>query len=108
MKSSTNNSRALILTLALTAILLSNVIAIGLAQDKLPSPDGHINDFASVVDASTKQRLESILENFKQRADIDLRIAIVKTVGTQDLYDYSLRVASEWNVGARTSPGKSL
>ena len=72
MKTSSHNLRALVLTSAMAAILLSNVIAIGFAQDKLPTRAGHINDFASTLDPGTKQRLETTLENLKQRADIDL------------------------------------
>ena len=108
MKISNHNVRWLVFALTIAAVLLSNVIVIGFAQDKLPPRDGHINDFASTVDPATKQRLETVLENLKQRTDIDLVIAIVKTVGAQDLYDYSLKAAGEWNIGARTSPRKSL
>jgi len=61
-----------------------------------------------VVATSYKERLESILEQLKTRTDIDLVIAVVKTAGTEDLYDYSLRLANEWNVGSHTSTHKTL
>jgi tetratricopeptide (TPR) repeat protein len=108
MKASKSNWRAAIFSLVLAAVSLSQVFTIGLAQDKLPQPSGHLNDFASVIDPAAKQRLETILENLKQRSDIDLVVAIVKTAGSEDMYDYSLRVAGEWNTGTRTSPRRSL
>src|SRR5215813_8192949 len=108
MKKPIQNRRITVLLLVLAALSLTRVFAISLAQEKLPPPTGHINDFAAVVGTSNKERLESILEQLKTRTDIDLVIAIVKTAGTTDLYDYSLRLANEWNVGSRTSPRKNL
>lgn len=80
-----------------------------LAQNRpLPSASGHLNDFAGVIDSDTKTRLELILGNLKQRTGLDFTIAIVKTVGTEDLYEYSLALANQWNLGAPASPNKSL
>jgi tetratricopeptide (TPR) repeat protein len=100
----------MVMALMMMAILSSwsLLLTSGLAQDKLPPPTGHINDFASVIDPANKQRLETVLQNLKERATIDLVVAIVKTAGPGDLYDYSLKLANEWNVGSRLSPRKSL
>ncbi|HEY8204991.1 MAG TPA: TPM domain-containing protein, partial [Pyrinomonadaceae bacterium] len=108
MKTSNYNSRVAVLSLLLAALSLTHVFAVGLAQEKLPAPTGHINDFAGVLESGNRQRLEAILENLKGRADVDLVVAIVKTAGAEDLYDYSLRLANEWNVGSRVSPRKTL
>jgi len=96
----------MVMALMMMAILSSwsLLLTSGLAQDKLPPPTGHINDFASVIDPANKQRLETVLQNLKERATIDLVVAIVKTAGPGDLYDYSLKLANEWNVGSRLSP----
>ena len=74
------------------------------AQDtRLPQPQGAINDFAEVIDPATRKRLETVLANLQQRTDIQLVVAIVKSAGSEDLYDYSLRVAKDWNIGAPAS-----
>ncbi|HEY5073544.1 MAG TPA: TPM domain-containing protein [Pyrinomonadaceae bacterium] len=78
------------------------------AQGRLPKPSGHVNDFAEVLDAATKQRLEKVLENLKERTGIDFVIATVKSSGAEDLYDYSLRIANDWNIGVPTSPKKTV
>ena len=93
--------------LLLAAIALSFGSSAG-AQDKLPAPSGSVNDFAEVIDAATKQRLDTVLQSLKTRTDVDLVIAVVKTAGSADMYDYSLRVANEWQVGTRTSTRKSM
>ena len=69
----------------------------------LPPPHGHVNDFAGVIDTDTQQRLNNILDSLKQRTGINFVIATVKTAGDQDLYEYSLRVINDWNLGSRTS-----
>ncbi len=78
------------------------------AQAKLPAASGHVNDFAEVLDAATRDRLEKILDNLKQRTGIDFVIATVKSTGSEKLYDYSLRIARDWDVGVMTSPKKSV
>lgn len=104
------NQRAIVLVLILLLITIfwfSATTGVS-AQAKLPKPNGHINDFAEVLDAATRARLEKVLENLKQRTGIDLVIATVKSGGSEDLYDYSLRVANDWKIGAPASLNKSL
>ena len=105
---SKKNPRALILSAVLAVVCVAQVFVSASAQDKLPAPSGNVNDFAEVVDPATKQRLDTVLQSLKTRTDVDLVIAVVKTAGSADMYDYSLRIANEWQVGTRTSPRKTL
>jgi uncharacterized protein len=87
--------------------LLVNVTP--LAQTKqLPAPTVHVNDFAGVLDAKTKDRIESLLENLKQRSQIDFYVATVESTGSQDIFDFSRQLARDWNIGNRTGGAKSL
>src|SRR5260370_181526 len=89
-------------------LALSFVRLTGQAQNtRLPEPTGYVNDFAEVIDAATKQRLETILTNLQKRTGLEFFIATVKTTGTEDLYEYSFRVADEWKLGP-TSERKGL
>ncbi|MFY9620845.1 MAG: TPM domain-containing protein [Pyrinomonadaceae bacterium] len=105
---SKKNPRALILSAVLAVVCVAQVFVSASAQDKLPAPSGNVNDFAEVVDPATKQRLDTVLQSLKTRTDVDLVIAVVKTAASADMYDYSLRIANEWQVGTRTSPRKTL
>ncbi|MGZ5483523.1 MAG: TPM domain-containing protein, partial [Pyrinomonadaceae bacterium] len=98
----------MILSAVLAVVCVAQVFVSASAQDKLPAPSGNVNDFAEVVDPATKQRLDTVLQSLKTRTDVDLVIAVVKTAGSTDMYDYSLRIANEWQVGTRTSPRKTL
>ena len=110
MKLSFINQRAIILLAIVSGILLCWVVASPhiSAQERLRKPTGHINDFADVLDATTKERLEKVLENLSQRTGINFVVATVKTAGTEDLYDYSLRIANDWAVGVPASANKSV
>lgn len=78
------------------------------AQEKLPAASGHVNDFAALLDTASKDRLEQILVNLKERTGIDFVIATVKSTGSEDIYKYSLRIANDWDIGTSTSPKKSV
>ena len=77
-------------------------------RTQLPARIGYVNDFAGVVDEKTRQRLETILDKLKQQTGIELDLATVQTTGSQDIYDYSRRLAADWNLGAPNSTRKSL
>ena len=96
------------LILSIMALLWASTNAGVSAQDRLPKPSGHVNDFAAVLDAATKDRLEKILENLKQRTQVDFVIVTVKSAGAEDLYDYSLRIANDWNLGGSAGSNKSV
>lgn len=79
------------------------------AQDnQLPKRVGQINDFAEVLDAATKARLETVLANLKQKSGLDFVIVTVKTTGGQELYDYSAKAARDWDVGSPSGIDKSV
>lgn len=80
-----------------------------LAQSrKLPAPTTYISDFAGVIDAETKGRLENLLQKLKEKSNLELYVATVDSTGAQGISAFSQQLATEWNIGARTSRSKSL
>ncbi len=67
----------------------------------LPVPFTPVVDNANVIDAQTRQRLEAIYVNLKQRADIEFAVLTVPTTGDQDIFDFSLAVARGWGIGSK-------
>lgn len=67
----------------------------------LPVPFTPIVDNANVIDAETRERLESIYRNLKERANIEYAVLTVDTTGEQDIFDYSLAVARGWGIGSK-------
>jgi uncharacterized protein len=67
----------------------------------LPVPFNPIVDNAHVIDAATRQRLESIYLNLKERGNIEYAVLTVDTTGGLDIFDFSLRVARSWGIGPK-------
>lgn len=78
------------------------------ASAQLPQPTGRVNDFAGVIDAGMKERLENTLANLKQRGGIEFHVAIVKTTEGKKISDYSLELARGWKTGTMQNRDKSL
>jgi tetratricopeptide (TPR) repeat protein/uncharacterized membrane protein YgcG len=98
---------SLVLLLAVGLFLLMNVSPRAQSNQRL-APSGHINDFAGVIDAQTKSRLENLLLNLKQKTNVDFYVATVDATGGLPIFDYSRQLAGEWNIGSRNSGSKSL
>ena len=65
----------------------------------LPTPFTPIVDYANVIDADTRQRLETIYNNLRQRTGVVYAVLTVPTTGEQPIFDYSLNVARGWGIG---------
>jgi len=77
-------------------------------SNKLPAPSSHLSDFAGVIDADTKTRLESLLQGLKEKSKIDLYVAVVESTGAQEIAPFSQQLARNWNIGVKTSRTKTL
>ncbi len=104
------NRRAFTRTLlgALLCLWCAHVARAQTAQSPLPAPTGFVNDYANVLDAATKARLEAIMINLKERANIEFAVVIVPTTGGQDIFDYTLAVARGWGIGTKDSDQAGL
>jgi len=86
---------ALLLTFAgLTATAQSSSSSLG-------TPTGFVNDYANVIDSPTRAKLETVLTNLKQRADIEIAVVTVPTTNGEDIFDYSLALARRWGIGSK-------
>lgn len=75
----------------------------------LPTPTGFVNDYAGVIDAAVKQELEQKLTALKQNTNpqVELAVAVVRTTGDRDIFDYSLAVARGWGIGSQETDNPS-
>ncbi len=82
---------------------VSEVCAQTTAQSPIPLPQPFtpIVDLAHVIDPETRQKLEAIYPNLKQRADIEFAVVTVPTTGDRDIFEYSLDVARGWGIGSK-------
>ncbi|MGB8508385.1 MAG: TPM domain-containing protein, partial [Pyrinomonadaceae bacterium] len=81
------------------------------AQAPLQQPTGfykYVNDEANVIDPATKDRLATILNRLKERADIEFAVVTVPTTGETAIFDYSLNVARGWGIGSKEGEKNGL
>ena len=100
----------------LAVLCLTAVVGLGQAEPSpsgqaspLSPPTGMVNDFAGVIDEATKRQLETKLREFKSKTNppIELAVAIVRTTGEQDIFDYSLAVGRAWGIGSKEDDNPS-
>lgn len=77
-------------------------------QSPLPPPNGYVNDYANVIDDATEERLEAILKNLKERADIEYAVVTVQTTDGRPVFDYTLEVARGWGIGPKEGERKGM
>jgi uncharacterized protein len=98
-----------------TALILLGAVSNAVSQtdqfsiDKspLPAPTGYVNDYTGVIDAGIKQQLEEKLTQLKQSSNVEIGVAVVKTTGDRDIFDYSLAVARGWKIGSKDDDNPS-
>lgn len=75
----------------------------------LPAPTGFVNDYAGVIDAATKQQIETKIKELSDTTDpkVELAVAVVKTTGDRPIFDYSLAVARGWKIGSKSDDNPS-
>ena len=91
--------------LALFLLITVNPLA---QSTQLPAPATHVSDFAGVLDAQTKTRLDSLLHKLKEKSKIQLYVATVESTGKQEIAQFSQQLARDWNIGVKSSTSKTL
>src|ERR1043165_8892731 len=71
----------------------------------LPQPVGYVNDFASVLDASPKARIEAITNDVKTKSGGEIVVVTLPLLGGRPIEEIALRIGREWKVGAAGGVG---
>ncbi|HVG21080.1 MAG TPA: TPM domain-containing protein [Blastocatellia bacterium] len=101
--------QALIRSLVAVAALFF-LTSVSVAQPKqFPAPTGMVNDFAGKLSPDTKQGIENLLNNFRDRSGVEVVVVTVNYADLQDypIEDYTLYLGRQWGVG-RDSQKRAL
>jgi len=87
----------------LLAVLLLAALAgaAGAALPIPPPPDHRINDYAGVLSADERARLEDTLRARERESSNQIVVAIFRSLQGESLEDYSVRLAQAWRVGQK-------
>jgi uncharacterized membrane protein YgcG len=73
------------------------------AQAPFPAPQGRVNDFAQVLDASTTARLNALVAEVEQRTTAEIAVVVVPTTTPMTPKEYVTALFNHWGVGKRGS-----
>lgn len=69
-------------------------------------PTGYVNDFANVIDDSTKDRVTAICKELDQKAHAQIAVVTINTLGGADINPYASALFNRWGIGYKgDNPG---
>ncbi len=80
----------------LTALLF---IIIPLSAVAFPKPTGFVNDFAGVIDAGTKAKLEALLASFERQSGAEVAVATLPSLEGLPIEEVAVDLFAEWGIG---------
>lgn len=90
-------------TIAVTAfaIFLLLVPRMPQAQENFPRPTGAVNDFANVISAEYRDRMERLSREVLEKTGTAIVVATFATVGDNEFNGYVNRLYSAWGIGRK-------
>jgi uncharacterized protein len=80
-------------------ILLAFLGQVAAAPPQVPSPVGPVTDLAGILDAATRQRLEQIILEARERTTAEIAILTVPSTAPETIEEYSVAVFDRWKIG---------
>ena len=71
------------------------------AAEIFPKPTGAVNDFAGLIPAQYKSRLESLAGELLEKTGTTVVVATVETIGDNTPSDYANRLYQAWGIGKK-------
>ena len=75
------------------------LLTLSAAAQTLPKPSGYVNDFAGILDAPSRGRLEQRLKEVETRTSSEIAVATVKSLDGMSIEEYANRLFKAWGVG---------
>jgi uncharacterized protein len=75
--------------------------SVALAQSGFPAHTGYVNDFARVLDASSREELETLLRATEQKTSAEVAVATVTSLNGMSVEEYANRLFQQWGIGKK-------
>lgn len=92
----TRTARLPAAVLVALAALVTDAAAATIA---VPKPQGFVSDFAGVLDAGTKARLDGVIRELKQKTGAEIAVVTVRSTKPESAFDYAMAIAEQWKPG---------
>ncbi len=71
------------------------------AEENFPVPTGAVNDFAGVITAEYRQKMEQLSREVLEKTGTALVVATITTIGNNEINEYVNRLYSAWGIGKK-------
>jgi uncharacterized protein len=69
------------------------------AQLEFPKPKGYVNDFANVIDAGAKRRLDALCKEVDEKTHAQIAVVTIDSVEGTPVGDYARLMFNHWGIG---------
>jgi len=83
---------------------LALVLAL-LAQLQLPAPTGYVNDFAHVIDDSSRTAMAAVIDRVRAASGGEIVVVTLADIGDRASIDVARDIGRQWKVGAQGAAG---
>jgi uncharacterized protein len=86
---------------ALPLLLLLSLVAGSLSALEVPRLQGRVNDYAGMISASARARLDAISQELERTDSTQVVVLTIPSLEGEDLEEFSIRVAEAWGIGQK-------
>ena len=76
-----------------------------LLQLQIPAPTGYVNDFAHVIDAASRARMEAVIDQVRAASGGEIVVVTLSDLGGREAIDVGRDIGRQWKVGAQGGAG---
>jgi uncharacterized protein len=87
--------RKIVLTLIFLGVM---VLA---RAEKVPQPIGWVNDFAQVLDAGTKDKLNTLITELEEKTTTEIAVVTIASIAPYDEKEYARMLFDQWQPGKK-------
>ena len=87
----------------LTVVILSFSFSVRAEKVQDLHPTGYVDDFANVIDPTTKSQLEDLCTQVDQKAHAQIALVTINTLDGSDIESYAADLFKQWGIGAKAS-----
>jgi len=72
-----------------------------LQAQTLPKPTGYVDDFARVIDETSKQQIEQLCQELESKTGSQLAVVTLSTLNGEPIEDYAVKLFHQWGIGKK-------
>lgn len=80
--------------------ILGFLVVVSAFPQRIPSPDGSVNDFANVISSRDEQTIRATIDEVRRRTTAEIAVLTVDSIAPYgSIEEYGIAVADAWGVG---------